>query len=54
MTTEHDLDAQPQAAHGLRDADLPALSAAFLDYVHASDAQAPDTRLTPVRVLSPV
>ena len=36
MTTESDLDARLQAARGLREEDLPALSAAFLDYLHAS------------------
>jgi hypothetical protein len=41
MTTEHDLDTRLQAARGLREQDLPALSAAFLDYLHAStDTQA--------------
>jgi hypothetical protein len=43
MTTEHDLDARLQAARGLREEDLPALSAAFLDYLHAStDTHRPD------------
>ena len=36
MTTEHDLDARVQAARGLREDDLPALSEAFLDYLHTS------------------
>jgi hypothetical protein len=36
MTTEHDLDTRLQAARGLREQDLPALSDAFLDYLHAS------------------
>jgi hypothetical protein len=36
MTTERDLDVQLQAARGLREEELPALSEDFLDLLHAS------------------
>jgi hypothetical protein len=36
MTTEHDLDTRLLAARGVREQDLPSLSAAFLDYLHAT------------------
>lgn len=53
MSTDHDLDVQLQAARGLRDADLPALPAAFLDFVHASTAT-PEQQAPAVRALHPV
>jgi hypothetical protein len=63
MTTEHDLDVRLQAARGVREEDLPALSAAFLNYLHAStdghpqDAEtvqfpAPVSAETPASVLA--
>jgi hypothetical protein len=36
MTTERDLDVQLQAARGLREEELPALSEDFLDFLHSS------------------
>jgi hypothetical protein len=54
MTTEHDLDTHLRAARGVREEDLPALPAAFLDHVHASDAQQPSTSTAPGPIPAPV
>jgi hypothetical protein len=50
MTTEHDLDTRLLAARGVRDAELPALPAAFLDFVHTSDVRQQDA--VPASVLA--
>jgi hypothetical protein len=54
MTTDHELDVRLFAARGSWREDLPALPEAFLDYVHASDAEHPAAVTAPERVLSPV
>lgn len=54
MTTDHDLDARLLAARGSWREDLPALPEAFLDYVHASDAEHLAADAAPERVLFPV
>jgi hypothetical protein len=54
MTTDHDLDVRLFAARGSWREDLPALPEAFLDYVHASDAEHPAAVTAPDRVPFPV
>lgn len=54
MTTDHDLDARLLAARGRWREDVPALSEAFLDYVHASHAEHSAADAAPERVLFPM
>ncbi|MFW3171543.1 hypothetical protein [Geodermatophilus sp. CPCC 206100] len=54
MTTERDLDTRLRAARGLREEELPALPAAFLDHLHASDARPPGPAPAPEPLPTPV
>ena len=51
MTTDHDLDVRLQSARGVREQDLPALSASFLAYLHTSADSEPTVQL-PASVLA--